>query len=527
MSFLPIVQRELRAASRRPSTHRIRCWTALLAIGASLIASAAGTAMPGAASVVNPLFGVQTACAFGLSLLAGVFLTSDCLSEEKREGTLGLLLLTDLKSHDIVLGKFVATSVNGLYCLLALLPVTAVPLLLGGVTLVEFWRMALALVNAMFFSLAAGLCVSAFVSDYARALGSTLAVVGVMAAGLPALAALGTGAGLSAGWFCFTLASPFYPFACAGETTYVTQAATFWVTLFASHLLGWFFLGLASVALAQLWPNGRAWALGRRFKRQAQSSPVGADQRRRRRARTIPLDAVLQLTGSAALLRWTVWAIVAGWALVVCDGRLWPSQPLLGYLGAKPVAFLLKTLVAFQACRFFVETRRNGSLELLLCSPLSNEDLINAQWRALRRIFLWPLVVFLLLRVVTVISPLPLAPFSFGVPPDTGSLMEEGFLGIFFLTISLFADILAVGWFGMWLALTIKRPVLAPALTILFVLVLPSCLYRLDLVADMLFVSWGTTQLQQDFRWLVLGPAQPALPVPLDLPQPLPTNSPA
>jgi hypothetical protein len=77
--------------------------------------------------------------------------------------------------------------------------------------------------------------------------------------------------------------------------------------------------------------------------------------------------------------------------------------------------------------------------------------------------------------------------------------MEEGFLGIFFLTISLFADILAVGWFGMWLALTIKRPVLAPALTILFVLVLPSCLYRLDLVADMLFVSWGTTQLQRTF----------------------------
>ena len=105
--------------------------------------------------------------------------------------------------------------------------------------------------------------------------------------------------------------------------------------------------------------------------------------------------------------------------------------------------------------------------------------------------------------------------------------METGFLGVFFLTVSLFADILAVGWFGMWLALTMKRPVLAPALTILFVLVFPSCLYRLDLVADMLFVSWGTTQLQQDFRWLVLGPVQPTLPVVLDPPQPLPANSPA
>jgi hypothetical protein len=167
-----------------------------------------------------------------------------------------------------------------------------------------------------------------------------------------------------------------------------------------------------------------------------------------------------------------------------------------------------------------VETRRNGSLELLLCSPLLNADLIKAQWRALRRIFLWPLVVFLLLRVIT----LPLVPFSRGEPPGVGNLMETGFLGVFFLTISLFADILAVGWFGMWLALTMRRPALAPALTILFVLVLPACLYRFDLVADILFVSWGTTQLQQDFRWLVLGLTEQALPVPVGLPRALPEN---
>ena len=157
------------------------------------------------------------------------------------------------------------------------------------------------------------------------------------------------------------------------------------------------------------------------------------------------------------MLRWVVWAIVVGWAVVVCDGRLWPSQAILAYPGAKTIAFLLKTLVAFQACRFFVETRRNGSLELLLCSPLLNADLITAQWRALRRIFLWPLVVFLLLCVATVMSPLAVTPFSRAVPSGVGGLMEQGFLGVLFLAISLFADILAVGWFGMWLALTMKK----------------------------------------------------------------------
>jgi len=525
MTFLPIVQRELRAASRRPSTYRIRCWTAVLAIGASFIASVTGAAIPGAASCANPLFGVQTAWGFGLSLLAGVFLTSDCLSEEKREGTLGLLLLTDLKSPDIILGKFAATLLNAVYCLLALLPVTALPLLLGGVTLGEFWRMALALINAMFFSLAAGLCVSALVSDYARALGGTLVLVAATTAGLPALAALGSKAGLSPVWLCFTWASPFHAFACAGDTNYGTQTAAFWIALAASNLLGWFFLWVASVTLARLWPQREAWSQGRHIERQAQPSRAAASRPRRRRAQTLPLDPVVCLTGDGAILRWMVWAIVAGWALVVCDGRLWPSKPFLAYPGARTFAFLLKLLVAFQACRFFVETRRNGSLELLLCTPLRNADLISAQWRALRRIFLWPLVVFLLLRVASVICPSSSAQFNFSAPPATGRLMKSGFLGVFFLTIGLFADILAAGWFGMWLALTMKKPVLAPPLTILFVLILPACLYRLDLVADMLFVSWGTTQLQRDFRWLVLGPTQPSFPVTLDLPQSSSVNS--
>ena len=527
MSFLPIAQRELRAASRRLSTHRLRCGTALLAMGLSLYWPVVAPAIAGAASVANPLFGVQTACAFGVSLLAGVFLTSDCLSEEKREGTLGLLLLTDLRSHDIVLGKFAATALNALCCLLALLPVTAVPLLVGGVSLAEFCRMALALLNGMFFSLAAGLCVSAFVNRYAHAVGTTLALVAVTAAGLPALAGLGSRAGLSAGWLCFTLASPFYPFACAGDANYVPQPTRFWVALFASHLLAWLFLGLASTALTSLAPNGEARALGGRVERRAPSSRLDAKRRPLFRARNRGVDPVLSLTGSGTMLRWLAWTIVAVWAVVVCNGRFWPSQPILAYSGAKPFAFLLKILVAFQACRFFVETRRNGSLEVLLCTPLRNTEILSAQWRALRGIFLWPLIVFLLLQVVTASASPPWPSSSRSLPRGAGNSleMESGFLGIFFLAAGLLADILAVGWSGMWLALTMKKPILAPALTILLVLVLPSCLYRLDLVVDMLFISWGTTQLQQDFRWVALGPTEPAPVAPLDPPRPGPSTS--
>ena len=83
------------------------------------------------------------------TLLAGIFTTADCLSEEKREGTLGLLFLTDLKGYDIVLGKIVAASVNWFFGLLALFPVLALSLLMGGVAPGEFWRKILGLATSL------------------------------------------------------------------------------------------------------------------------------------------------------------------------------------------------------------------------------------------------------------------------------------------------------------------------------------------------------------------------------------------
>ena len=49
------------------------------------------------ASLGSGLFGVLTWLSVATALCAGLFFTSDCLSEEKREGTLGFLFLTDLR----------------------------------------------------------------------------------------------------------------------------------------------------------------------------------------------------------------------------------------------------------------------------------------------------------------------------------------------------------------------------------------------------------------------------------------------
>ena len=118
-------------------------------------------------------------------MLAGVFLTADCLSEEKREGTLGLLFLTDLKGYDVVLGKLVATSLHSVYGLLAIFPILGLPLLLGGITGGEFARVMLALLVTLFFSLTSGLFISAISREARQAMTATLGVILLASVVLP------------------------------------------------------------------------------------------------------------------------------------------------------------------------------------------------------------------------------------------------------------------------------------------------------------------------------------------------------
>src|SRR5215510_1237525 len=155
MTFLPVVERELRAASRRRQTYWRRSLAALFTI---LICVWVWLFFGGTIEHerAQALFYTISGLTFAYSLLSGAGATADCLSEEKRDGTLGLLFLTDLKGYDVVLGKLTATSVDSFYRLLAVFPVLAIPLLMGGLTGGEFWRMVLVLVNTLFFSLAAG-----------------------------------------------------------------------------------------------------------------------------------------------------------------------------------------------------------------------------------------------------------------------------------------------------------------------------------------------------------------------------------
>ena len=129
------------------------------------------------------LFRALFSLAFVSCLFIGARLTSDSLSEEKREGTLGLLFLTDLKGYDVVLGKLAAASLNAFYGLLAIIPVIALTTQLGGVTADELMRASLVLLNTLLLSLSSGMFVSTLSRNERKAMAAVDHVDLVLLAG--------------------------------------------------------------------------------------------------------------------------------------------------------------------------------------------------------------------------------------------------------------------------------------------------------------------------------------------------------
>src|SRR5262245_14091027 len=138
MTLLPIADRELRVAARK----RASFWTRLIAAALAFFVFAGYMGLfammqrLGGGNINGMwIFRILAWMGFLFAAFAGVFLTSDALSEEKREGTLGLLFLTDLRGYDVVMGKVISNSLQAFYGLLAVFPIFALTLLFGGLEL--------------------------------------------------------------------------------------------------------------------------------------------------------------------------------------------------------------------------------------------------------------------------------------------------------------------------------------------------------------------------------------------------------
>ncbi len=507
MTFLPIVNRELRVASRRWSTYWLRS-------GAALAVILAGTWLflmmrdESPRIIAMTLFCIMTGSAVLSALLSGIRATADSLSEEKREGTLGLLFLTDLRGYDVVIGKLVASSVNSFYAVVAAVPMLAIPLLMGGITLGEFGRMALLTLNTLFFSLSLGMCISAVNHSAQKARGLTLLLVLLLAAGLPAAG------GVLAAWgktspkavWLFLLPSPGFTYYLALDSGYSRAQNAFWGSLGLLHGLGWVTLALACGLAPRAWQDRPADARRLRWRERWQGWAYGNLQERIGfRRRLLAENAFLWLAARVRLRPATVWvtlflsACVWVWGLAKfrrnwLDAGVYVTTALF-------LNFVLRCWVAVESGRQLAEERKAGTLELLLSTPLPIRDILRGQWLALRRQFLGPILIVLAAEVAFLFGSLTAA----ADPDERLAWACVWTAGMFMLV----ADVGALYWVGMWQGLTARNPSRATSASLARIFLCPWVAYGLILLI-LVLANLGRREPDPSWRffvglWFILG----------------------
>lgn len=421
MNCLPIIEREMRIWSRRAATYYLR---ALVAGGGMLgILSATGERREQDQSIFMIL-----ACGFlgiAVTQLSGCFLTADCVSSEKRDGTLGLLFLTPLRARDIVIGKLASHSLLVSFSMLALAPVFFIPLLNGGITATEALRVFLGLLVSLFLSLSIGMLVSCLGRE-AKSTAIGTFVVLVLLNGLPLLYMFVAGAvfGMRVGPYGPPQLAPWtLPLFGIEELTRRYGDALYWGALAAQTALGAGALIGALYALRRLAGRGE-------FEAPAAASRMGREAIPKRWTWAWRWFGLRKSYGWGPLRsgqpyywiaarqttepQWLFWFRRFLWIgfgglmflSVVCPRRDADDFLVAAFWFAAALHALVKGQLILEATRQLNEDRRAGCLELILSTPLDRRLIIDGVHRAVARALASRTLGLLLLNVFLVVMVL-------------------------------------------------------------------------------------------------------------------------
>ncbi len=444
MTFLPILERELRGRARGRATYWTRSVLALVGVLICL-PQLAGSGLFG--RVTGPdTFMAITVAAF-VVCCGGCLVTADAVGAERREGTLGLLLLTRVSALDLLWGKLGASGLTGFCALAAFSPLLTIPILGGGVTGGEAFRCGLALVNTLFLSLAVGL----FTSVWRQVSGLAAAWAFGLMAILVALPWGGTWLPANFGpetLLRLKIASPLAALVGGRDFGYHTDPAGFWLALLVGQCVAWVLLVAASRGLRR--------SLGR--------ESTGLDHLAAATARPAPRFRVSETAPIAWLiegqpgLKQVLWIVgltipLSQWAQLLA-GRLagarvmaffWPVYLI--------VALVTSCLLAWVASRFFIQARRSGALELLLATPVGAQTVLSDQLASLRRLMRGPFVLMVSSAVAIHFAYRFLALSPPSLPPWSLQAIVSFGLGL----TTLLLELMAILWVGLWFGLTARN----------------------------------------------------------------------
>lgn len=389
--LLSIVWRELAVGARQTSTQRARIIAGGIVVGIFILFLIAQSGPP--QQVGRMLFGISAFLLFAQALLSGVRYTADALSEEKREGTLGLLFLTPLRSGEVVLGKLIVRSLRGVYALIATLPVFTFCMLFGGVRGMDAVHMALLLVSTMVFSLSACIYVSSRCTEDKSAFLGSLGILAAFAFVPPILWKICYSIAPRVGWDFILYPSP--AFAYGALPSGGSSSGNFFASIGVMWVLAAVFVAMGSLELGRSFKAGLAEAFPQKPKPAGQREKEQAEwilwRSKRSRLDEAPFTWLLRRDRFyPKLSAWFATVALAGcligWVLIsnVRFG-FWMAVFVYGLYGLHVV---WKTLVSSYALRRLHEDHRSGALEILLTTPLPVEEIVHGQVKQTRRLFL-------------------------------------------------------------------------------------------------------------------------------------------
>ena len=512
MISLPIVERELGIASRNLGSWLSRWIIAIVAVcfgGLWLgMAYSVGGMMKG-----DVFFAILAWACFVYCLLAGLWTTSDTLTREKTDGTLGLLFLTDLRGYDVVLGKMITASLKSFYGVLAVLPVLALPLLMGGVTNDQFWRTAGALLNILIFSLSMGMFFSALSWSSGRAVFWTFfSLFSVTMLPLIHLWLGGTASALN-------FVSPGFAMANASAPVIGTPAAGFsghWAWLGSGLAVSGMLLVLASWTISHRW---------RETKLRPQTPSLGERTDGDRLQSSAERQSAILNANPVGWLVWRVRSFRTSrrllMALMITIGLVLPGFVVLAGAGIDDLwifmgslvwvgSFWIRLEVARHAVTTIHEAKASGALEQILVTPVDEKEFRRGHFAAMVRFWMWPVILLASLPIVAALFSMFMEGWIFDDALFGVSIMGlmSGLIAVVF-----FGDLFALYYSGCWFALRSSNYSAAFWKTFGFVYLLPtigSVLFCwmgqfIWLITDIIFIVWPLTSLQGNFRRAVSG----------------------
>jgi ABC-type transport system involved in multi-copper enzyme maturation permease subunit len=328
------------------------------------------------------LFQIFTVVQFAFLVFFAALSAASAITQEKDRRTFVLLLMTDMRSYEIVLGKLFGSLLQIAILLVGMIPVLALIILLGGVSLLQVAQAGLVLAATALAAGSVGSLVALWRDRTFQALALTVLFLVL--------------------YWCLVQALGILPFPLAGARTWldpyqalqsvlepplsagpaVTSAYGFSLAMIVISIL----LNAWGIWKLRVWnPRGEPII-------QREAHEAGKEEKDRTKAHAAPggirpvwANPILwreirtRAYGTRPLLVKAAYALVIGLICYYAVAALWTSQSQSQFVAAEglvPVAILSLLLVSSQAVTAITSERDIGALDLLLVTDLTPQEFI-------------------------------------------------------------------------------------------------------------------------------------------------------